>query len=134
MQAAAAGIGRTIFLVSTDSDRNRQHRALTSLLGHGVDGVIVFPAHDSHPDLVRFAADGLPIVVLNDEIEAPRIAVVTAEIQHGATLAVDHLVERGRTRVAMLIDHRARGPIDPRDAKPGIAHRSRRLACPWIPT
>ena len=51
--------------------------------------------------------------MLNDEIEAPRIAVVTAEIQHGATLAVDHLVERGRTRVAMLIDHRARSPDQP---------------------
>jgi LacI family transcriptional regulator len=113
VQAAAASIGRTIFLVSTDSDRSRQHRALTSLLGHGVDGVIVFPAHDSRNDLVRFAADGLPIVVLNDEIDAPRIAVVTAEIRHGATLAVDHLVERGRTRVAMLIDHHARGPDRP---------------------
>jgi LacI family transcriptional regulator len=113
VQAAAAGIGRTIFLVSTDSDRDRQHRAITSLLGHGVDGVIVFPAHESRADLVRFAADGLPIVVLNDEIEAPHIAVVTAEIQHGAALAVDHLIERGRTRVAMLVDHRARDPDRP---------------------
>jgi LacI family transcriptional regulator len=108
VQAAAEGIARTIFLVSTNSDRDRQHRAITSLLGHGVDGVIVFPARDSHPDLVRFAADGLPIVVINDEIDAPGIAVVTAEIQHGATLAVDHLVQRGRTRIALLIDPRAR--------------------------
>lgn len=108
VQAAAESIGRTIFLVSTNSDRIRQHRALTSLLGHGVDGVIVFPARDSHDDLVRFAGDGLPIVVVNDEIEAPGIAVVTAEIQHGATIAVDHLVQRGRTRVAMLIDRTAR--------------------------
>jgi LacI family transcriptional regulator len=113
VQAAAASIGRTIFLMSTDSDRVRQHRALTSLLGHGVDGVIVFPAGDSHDDLVRFAGDGLPIVVLNDEIEAPGIAVVTAEIEHGATLAIDHLVHRGRTRVAMLIDPRARAPERP---------------------
>lgn len=108
VRAAAASIGRTIFLVSTDSDRVRQHRALTSLLGHGVDGVIVFPARDSHGDLIRFAADGLPIVVVNDEIEAPGIAVVTAEIQNGATLAVDHLVRHGRTRVAMLIDRSAK--------------------------
>ena len=113
VQAAAASIGRTMFLVSTDSDRIKQQRALTSLLGHGVDGVIVFPAKGSDDDLVRFAADGLPIVVVNHEIEAPGLAVVTAEIQRGATLAVDHLVRRGRTRVAMLTDRDPRPPRRP---------------------
>ena len=133
VQAAAAGIGRTIFLVSTDSDRDRQQRAITSLLGHGVDGVIVFPAHDSRTDLVRFAADGLPIVVLNDEIEAPRIAVVTAEIQHGAGLAVDHLVERGRTRVAMLIDHHARTPERPSRREAGYRASLEKAGLPVDP-
>jgi LacI family transcriptional regulator len=133
VQAAAANIGRTIFLVSTDSDRERQRRALTSLLGHGVDGVIVFPAHESRADLVRFAADGLPIVVLNDEIEAPHIAVVTAEIQHGASLAVDHLVERGRTRVAMLIDHRARTPERPSRREAGYRASLERFGLPRDP-
>ena len=133
VQAAAASIGRTIFLVSTDSDRARQHRALTSLLGHGVDGVIVFPAHDSHPDLVRFAGDGLPIVVLNDDVEAPRIAVVTAEIQQGATMAVDHLVEGGRTRVAMLIDRRAREPSRPSRREAGYRASLERAGVPVDP-
>jgi LacI family transcriptional regulator len=108
VQAAAESIGRTIFLVSTNTDRVRQHRALASLRGHGVDGVIVFAARDGHEDLVGFAADGLPIVLVNDELEAPGIAVVTAEIQLGARRAVDHLVERGRSRVALLIDRHAR--------------------------
>jgi len=108
VQSAAAAIGRTMFLVSTDSDRMRQQRALSSLLGHGVDGVIVFPARNSHDDLVRFAAEGLPIVVVNDELNSPGIAVVTAEIEQGATLAVEHLISSGRTRVAMLVDRNAR--------------------------
>ena len=58
--------------------------------------------------MIRFAAEGLPIVVVNDEIRAPGIAVVTANIRHGATMAVEHLLQRGRQRIAMLVDRRTR--------------------------
>jgi LacI family transcriptional regulator len=113
VQRASEGLGRTMFLANTNVDRARQSRALTSLQGHGVDGVIVFPAAGTEPDLINVAADGLPIVVVNTEIDAPNIAVVTNDIRGGGLLAVDHLVARGRRRIALLIDVTARRHTSP---------------------
>lgn len=107
VQRAAHRMNRTMFLACTNNDRQRQRAALRSLHGHGVDGVIVFPAMNSRDDLVGLAAGGLPIVVVNDEITAPGIASVTADIQFGAELAVEHLLERSRSRIAMLIVHKS---------------------------
>lgn len=108
VQRSAESLGRTMFLASSNTDRVRQASALTSLRGHGVDGVIVFPAGDSADDLAAMAADGLPIVVVNTEIDAPGIAVVSADIVGGAERAVAHLISRGRRRIALLIDDHAR--------------------------
>ncbi len=44
VERAAHRLHRTMFLASTNNDRDRQRFALASLQGHGVDGVIVFPA------------------------------------------------------------------------------------------
>ncbi len=108
VQRAVGVTGRTMFFASTNGDRVTQHQALSSMLGHAVDGAVVFPVRDSETDLLRFAADGLPIVVINTEIRGPGVASVSAEIQNGAELAVQHLLDRGRTRIALVIDATAR--------------------------
>lgn len=104
VQEAAAENRRTMFVASSGGNSSRQRQMLTSFLGLGVDGAIVFPAADSGAELARFARDGLPIVTVNAELSIPGVSSVTAEIEHGAQLAVNHLVETGRRRIAMLID------------------------------
>lgn len=108
IERAARDIGRTMFLANTGGDLGHQQRALTSLLGHGVDGAIVFPTKDGLDGLVEFAAKEFPIVVVNVEVEAPRISSVAAEIQNGAAMAVTHLIDGGRQRIAALLDETAR--------------------------
>lgn len=108
IERALSDIGRTMFLANTGGDRGRQQRALTSLLGHGVDGAIVFPTKDGIDDLIEFAAKEFPIVVVNLEVESDRISSVSAEIHHGAVMAVRHLLDGGRRRIAALIDETAR--------------------------
>lgn len=110
VQRAARRFNRTMFLASTDSDADRQRQVLASLHGHGVDGVIVFPAWNSHADLTRTARRGLPIVIVNehltDDLVEPNIASVRADIQRGAELGVAHLIDTGRRRIAFLTDKR----------------------------
>jgi LacI family transcriptional regulator len=113
VQRAADELRRTMFLASSESSAERQRRALASLRGHGVDGVIVFPTLGSEADLATAAADGLPIVTVNTRVDAPGIAIVTADISGGAVAAVEHLVERGRRRVALVIDGHARSASAP---------------------
>ena len=102
VERAASASGRTMFLASTAGERSLQHQALATLIGHGADGAIVFPATGSADDLAGFAREGLRIVVVNSDIAGPGIGSVSAEIQHGAAQAVAHLVERGRRRIAFL--------------------------------
>ncbi|MEP9363587.1 LacI family DNA-binding transcriptional regulator [Nocardioides sp. CN2-186] len=72
-----------------------------------VDGVLLLSLHDDDelPDLIR--AHGLPVVVGGRAREDLRSDYVDVDNVQGAELAVGHLVERGRTRVATIA-----GPAD----------------------
>lgn len=122
VERAASAIGRTMFLATTGGDRVRQQRALKSMVGHGVDGAIVFPAADTLDDLAEFAAGELPIVVVNLEADADRLASVSAEIRLGAEEAVTHLVSCGRRRIATLLDRTA--IHGPRPARRELGYRA----------
>jgi LacI family transcriptional regulator len=106
VQRAARRIGRTMFFATTDEGPARQREILTSLQGHGVDGVIVFSIPGSEADLLHMAEFGLPLVLVNTNqpLEGPNIATIQADLHDGAVRAVQHLVERGRKRIAFATD------------------------------
>ena len=104
VQRAARSIGRTMFFATTDEGHARQREILTSLQGHGVDGVIVFSIPGSEEDLVRMAEFGLPLVLINHTLEGRNIATIQADLHGGAVRAVQHLVGRGRKRIAFATD------------------------------
>lgn len=113
VERAASAAGRTMFLASSGSDPERQTKALASFVGHGVDGVIVFPAAGSMPALIDFAKNEIPIVAVNVEADTHRLSSVSAEIRSGAQSAVDHLLGRGRRRIAFLMERTARHRGEP---------------------
>ncbi len=104
---ASTKLGRTMLLAATHNDREEQTRVLSSFQGLGVDGAIVFPARDTFDDLRAAARAGLPIVIVNHLVTAPNISAVSADIQRGAELAVEHLADQGRSRIALLIESEA---------------------------
>lgn len=106
VQRAARRDNRTMFFASTDDDARRQAQVVASFHGHGVDGVIVFPAPGSSPDLIRTASLGLPVVLINHELDGPNIATVQSDLVSGGRLAVEHLLSRGRRRIAMATEAR----------------------------
>ncbi|GAW48566.1 MULTISPECIES: LacI family DNA-binding transcriptional regulator [unclassified Nocardioides] len=67
-----------------------------------VDGVLLLSLHadDELPDLIR--AHGLPVVVGGRAHEGIRTDYVDVDNVQGAGLAVAHLVERGRQRIATI--------------------------------
>lgn len=103
IQRKAREAGRTMFFASTDSDPVRQADVLNSLWSHAVDGVIVFPAQDSIEQLTAYARRGLPVVIVDDQAEAPNLACVSFALEEGATLAARHLLGLGRQRLAMIV-------------------------------
>lgn len=102
VQQAATAEGLTMFFASTDNEGERQRAALDSLMSRGVDGVLVFPAAHSDDQLRSFASQGLRIVALDHDMSADGIASLSSDIAGGARMAVEHLRDIGRRRIAYL--------------------------------
>ena len=95
-----------LVLMLASSGQRSEH--LDSWLGRQhVDGVLLLSLHDDDtlPDRIR--ARGLPMVVGGQRSGEERFGFVDVDNRLGARLAVGHLVNRGRERVATVT-----GPLD----------------------
>ena len=104
---AARDRGYTMFLSSTEDHEPTQRDVLDSLASHGVEAAIVFPANGSDESLAEAANDGMPIVVIDHEMDHPNIGVVSSDIRRGAAMAVTHLIETGHRRIGMVASSRS---------------------------
>ncbi|MGC9521942.1 MAG: LacI family DNA-binding transcriptional regulator [Anaerolineae bacterium] len=104
---AAESEGYSVFLANTDSNADKEFRALQKLADHAVDGAILFPTPGREATLCAFAAEYGPIVAINDyglEEQHPSITCILTSLEEGARMAVDRLVSGGHRAIAMLSD------------------------------
>lgn len=102
IQHRAREAGQTMFFASTGSNPDRQAEVLRSFWARAVDGVIVFPALDSIDQLTDYGRRGLPIVVVDDLVDAPNVACVLFDLEEGGKLAAQHLLTGGRRRMGVI--------------------------------
>jgi DNA-binding LacI/PurR family transcriptional regulator len=94
-----------ILVMSQSPEEARQaERYLTS--GH-LDGAILLSLHGDDPLPERLRAHGIPVVVGGQPPHGSRVSYVDNDNLGGAIAAVNHLVERERTRIATIT-----GPLD----------------------
>ncbi len=103
VQRAARAEGLTVLFAMSDTDAEVQREVLTSLEGHRPDGVVIFPAFGGLDSLTPFLDRGLRMVVVDAEVDHPNAISVRSDLAGGARLAVDHLLDRGCRRLAMLV-------------------------------
>jgi DNA-binding LacI/PurR family transcriptional regulator len=72
-----------------------------------VDGVLLLSLHDDDALPTRIRERGIPVVLGGGPLPGKGIGYVDNDNAEGARLAVSHLVERGRTRIATIA-----GPAD----------------------
>ncbi len=123
-QRAAITNRYNVFLCATDNEADQQANVLDSLRSHGIDGTIVFPATDTDDGLRRVAAD-VPIVCVDHEVDHPRITTVSSDLVAGARMAVEHLVDRGHTKLGMVASKFS--PSDRRRREVGFLAAHRKL-------
>lgn len=96
--------GYNLFLVNTAENLNRESAAVDSLWQKEIDGVILcssrLPLDELETSIARFPA----VLLFNRELASPIPNVATLKINDelGARLAVEHLVNRGCTRIAFV--------------------------------
>jgi LacI family transcriptional regulator/LacI family repressor for deo operon, udp, cdd, tsx, nupC, and nupG len=102
VEDAAHKRGIAVMLCNSDDDPAKERFYLDILRAESVDGVIAPPIHDRDPALLAAAESGLPLVVIDRRLRRPGVDSVRVDNRLGARIAVEHLLDRGHTRIAHI--------------------------------
>jgi LacI family transcriptional regulator len=111
--------GLSLFLCSSNQDRQREDEYLRDLAELRVRGVLVTAVDPANPLVDSLRSRGIPVVLVDRVLRgaAPGWCAVGVDDVAGGELAVEHLIERGHSRLAFVggpaeipqVDDRRRG-------------------------
>ncbi|HEY6793163.1 MAG TPA: LacI family DNA-binding transcriptional regulator [Kineosporiaceae bacterium] len=103
-----AGTGRQLAVMMARNDADHA-KLSTYVRGGHVDGVILLSLHDSDPLPAQLARANVPVVIGCRPWRTPLAGTSSVDSDNvgGGRLAAEHLLERGRHRLAMVV-----GPMD----------------------
>ena len=101
---AAEERGLTVMIEQTGADRERELTALARPRGHLVDGLLFSPL-GLGPDDVEHLHTATPMVLLGERIFHGPVDHVMIDNVTGTRAAVQHLLELGRRRIAVIGTH-----------------------------
>ncbi|WP_231909996.1 transcriptional regulator UriR [Corynebacterium cystitidis] len=92
IQQEARISGISTLIINTDEDPEVMHDALRGLSERGVDGIICVP-HEQEADTIKNLVDhGLPVVLIDRELEGSGLPTFTSDAAGGIRAAVAELV------------------------------------------
>lgn len=92
-----------ILLYSTADDLDRQKRYLDLLVTQEIAGLVVVPAPNTNPDILRnMQEQGIPIVLMDRKLIGIDADYIGSDNTQGAYDAVAHLVAQGYTQIATI--------------------------------
>lgn len=97
----------TVLIEQTLSDRDREQRVVDGELSRRIDGLLFSPLRVSAGALKR-RSDKTPLVLLGEHLYDGTFDHVSIDNVAAARAATEHLVERGRRRIAAIGDRRTR--------------------------
>ena len=99
---AAALAGLAVTLGNSDESTARESTYLDLFEQQRVHGILISPYADITPRLHALRARGIPVVLVDRTSPDASFSSVSVDDLAGGALAVDHLVERGRRRIAFV--------------------------------
>lgn len=91
----------TLIICSSDNDPEREADFLRLLTEQGVRGVLITPMDATDERLASLSEFGIPSVLLDADL--PDRPCVGVDNVHGGRQAVQHLLEQGHRRIAVLV-------------------------------
>ena len=111
---AADEMGLNIFLFGTNENPEREHKVLDSMREHRLRGVIITPVSAEDGETLRrlhnFEALGIPVVLLDREVDSTAFDRVVTADDEGVFLAVNELIRIGHRRIAIITGPEASRP------------------------
>jgi len=120
LEQASRQLSYRLLLANSDESNELEAEILADLTGR-VDGFILAPAHEQDRATLRLHDAGVPVVLIDREVEGGELFdVVLVDNVGGAASAARHLTALGHTEIAMI-----NGPVD---TTPGRERREGFLA------
>jgi LacI family transcriptional regulator len=98
----AAEKGMTLLVGSSQEDPDREGAYLDLFLEQRVSGVLLSPVADTRDRLERLRSNGVPVVLVDRQSKDHTFSSVAVDDVVGGRLAVRHLVDVGRRRIAYV--------------------------------
>lgn len=102
IETVADELRLSLVVCSTHQDPARQRRLLRDLESQGVDGLIIAPIEDREADWKQFESRRFGVVTLERQRAGSSGSWVSLDNVEGARLAMDHLLECGHRRLALV--------------------------------
>lgn len=102
IEHAAYEAGYAVLLGNGSEDEDRELAYVRSFLDQRVAGVIVCPSSDESHSFDELVKAGVAVVTTDRFSHDPAMASVSVDNGAGARVAVEHLVQHGRTRIACV--------------------------------
>ncbi|MEO8242454.1 MAG: LacI family DNA-binding transcriptional regulator [bacterium] len=97
---APEGIG--VFMSNATDDPEREQRHLEQMLSKQVDGLIVTARRSDYRPSVRLGGLGVPVIYVFAHSDDPDALTLLPDDETGAVLAMQHLLDTGRRRIAHI--------------------------------
>jgi len=102
IERAAEEAELSLFLCNSDGRAVREARHLAHLQEQRVQGILVTPVDPDSPSLDDVVARGTPLVIVDRVRGDDRFCSVAVDDELGGRLAIEHLLDRGHTRIAFV--------------------------------
>jgi LacI family transcriptional regulator len=116
VEDAARSHGYSVFLCNTDENPVKQQRYIDVLVGQRVDGVVIAPYDSDIRNLSKLRERDIPTVIVDRRVEGWDVDSVYGDSLSGAKAVVQHLINLGHRRIAMLS-----GPMNASTAEDRLA-------------
>ena len=129
-ELAARKRGYSLIAVNSDDDAERQKELLSLLRSQRVEGILLVVASAPTPvgQLSRMIDAGIPVVCLDRIPDRVPVDSVSLEDLDAAKMAVDHLLEMGSRRIAIVT-----GPLSLKNERRRLVGYRRALELAGIP-
>lgn len=106
--------GYNIFLFNADENSEREHQILRTMREHRLRGIIITPVSEEDAETLRLLRDfsklGIPVVLLDREVDSPEFDRVVTDDEIGTHHAVSELIRLGHRDIAIVTGPHASRP------------------------
>lgn len=92
----------SVFLGNTDESPDKQRSYLRAVVQQRVDGVIIAPYNCEVASILPLREHNIPTVVIDRKLDRWEVDTVRGDSSGGACALVEHLIQLGQRRIAMI--------------------------------